>query len=72
MIDAIRKYSPQTKMEESFDFFDFIVTAFIEYEKGSYRSEAVSSFERCIDNMNVYYDHIVFEHNIASCTRSCL
>lgn len=59
MID-ICKYLPQTKNGRIIDFFDFIVTAYREYEKGSIDLKLF--LERCIDNMNVYYDYIVFEH----------
>lgn len=59
MID-ICKYLPQTKNGRIIDFFDFLVSAYHEYEKGSIAKKAF--LERCIDNMNVYYDYIVFEH----------
>lgn len=59
MID-ICKYLPQTKNGRIIDFFDFIVTAYREYAKGSIDRKQL--LERCIDNMNVYYDYIVFEH----------
>ena len=59
MID-ICKYLPQTKNGRIIDFFDFIVTAYREYEKGSIDLKLF--LELCIDNMNVYYDYIVFEH----------
>ena len=59
MID-ICKYLPETKMEESLISSIFIVTAY----QGNMKRGSIDLklfLELCIDNMNVYYDYIVFE-----------
>lgn len=59
MID-ICKYLPQTKNGRIIEFFEFLITAYSEYGKGSI--DLKQFIERGIESMNVYYDYIVFEH----------
>ncbi|MEG0034796.1 MAG: sigma 54-interacting transcriptional regulator [Bacilli bacterium] len=56
----ISKYLPQTKDNRILDFFDYMIILYNEYLKSAIDFKQFN--ERSIENMNSYYDYIVFEN----------